>query len=92
MLLQETHSVEADENFWCNLLGEKIILCHGTNKSARVAFPFKNFHNNIETHRKDNQGQWLICVLKVGNRFLILCNFYCYNSVAQNELILTDIT
>lgn len=92
ILLQETHSVEADEKFWCNQWGEKIILCHGTNKSAGVALLFKNSRNKLETHRKDNLGHWLICVLKIDNSFLILCNVYGYNNVVQNKLLLTEIT
>uniref|UniRef100_A0A3B4G6U7 Endonuclease/exonuclease/phosphatase domain-containing protein n=1 Tax=Pundamilia nyererei TaxID=303518 RepID=A0A3B4G6U7_9CICH len=36
-----------------------------------------------ETHRKDNLGHWLICVLKVENTFLFLCNVYGYNKLSH---------
>uniref|UniRef100_A0AAX7TET7 Endonuclease/exonuclease/phosphatase domain-containing protein n=1 Tax=Astatotilapia calliptera TaxID=8154 RepID=A0AAX7TET7_ASTCA len=57
---------------WCNL------------KPLFIKFDiFKNVRNNIETHRKDNLGHWLICVLKVENTFLFLCNVYGYNKLSH---------
>uniref|UniRef100_A0A3B3IJR3 Reverse transcriptase domain-containing protein n=1 Tax=Oryzias latipes TaxID=8090 RepID=A0A3B3IJR3_ORYLA len=91
ILLQETHSVKADEQFWSNQWGDKILFCHGTNKSSGVALLFKNCSFKVITHISDDDGHWLICVLKTDDGFLILCNVYGYNIPSHNKLLLTEI-
>lgn len=53
ILVQETHSINEDERFWSNQWGDKVILCHGTNKSAGVALLFHNFNGKIKNVNKD---------------------------------------
>lgn len=92
ILLQETHSIASDENFWSAQWGEKIIMCNGTNKSAGVALLFKNSPLKIITHLKDVNGHWIICVLRIDDSFLILGNIYGYNIQTQNKLLLVEIS
>lgn len=62
------------------------------NKSAGFALLLKHFQNKLETHRKDNQGHWIISLLKMKSSFLILCNVYGYNNAAQNKGLLSKLT
>lgn len=92
ILLQETHSSDADVNFWTDMWGDRILFSHGSNRSAGVAICFHRFPGDVITHRTDREGHWLIAVLKIESHFLILINLYGHKSVAQNRQMLEDIT
>ncbi len=92
LLLQETHSSEVDTKFWANQWGDRILFSHGTNKSAGVAICFNRFPGDIITHRADDQGHWLMVVLKVDSYFFILTNIYGHKTNAQNKQMLEDVT
>jgi len=92
LLLQETHSSQEDVKFWSNQWGDRILFSHGTNKSAGVAVCFNRFPGDIIANRTDNQGHWLMVVLKIDGYFFILANIYGYRTIAQNKQMLEDIT
>lgn len=91
VLLQETHSNETDEKFWSNQWGDKIIFCHGTNRSAGTAILFHNFPGKLLTSRKCLGGHWILCVLSIEHSFIILGNIYGYNNLHQNKGLLSEI-
>lgn len=49
--------------------GDLILFSHGTNKSAGVAVCFNRFPGDIIAHRRDDQGHWLMVVLKIDSYF-----------------------
>lgn len=89
VLLQETHSNDSDEKFWTNQWGDKILFCHGTNRSAGTVL--NNFPGNIITSKKDINGHWILCVLSTEHSFIILGNIYRYSNINQNESLLSEI-
>lgn len=70
-VLQETHSVDLDENFWSNQWGDKILFSHGSNRSAGVAILLYNFPGKILTTVRDTCGHWIICVFEMDENFWI---------------------
>lgn len=92
LLLQETHSSDADVNFWTNMWGDRILFSHVSNRSVGVAICFHRFPGDVITHRTDKEGHWLIAVLKIESHLLILINIYGHKSIAQNRQMLEDIT
>lgn len=91
-LFQETHSSDLDVNFWTNMWGDQILFSHGTNRSVGVAFCFNRFPGDIITHRADEEGHWLMAVLRVESQLVILINVYGHRTSAQNKQMLEDIT
>lgn len=91
VLLQETHSTDKDEKFWSNQWGDKILFCHGTNRSAGTAVLLNNFPGKIVTSKKSTDGHWILCVLSLKDSFIILGNIYGYNNVNQNKNLLSEI-
>lgn len=91
IFLQETHSLDTDDKFWSNQWGDKLLLCHGTNKSAGVALLFNNFVGSVKNVNKDNCGHWITCVLEIERNFLIIGNVYGYNSTSQNKILMQEL-
>ncbi len=91
-LLQETHSNDIDEKFWSNQWGDKILFCHGTNRSAGVAILLNNFPGQVLTTNRDPLGHWILCVFEANDDFMILGNIYGYNNPNQNKSMFAEIT
>lgn len=92
LFLQETHSCQADVNFWANQWGDKMIFSHGSNRSGGVAICFNRYPGEIITHEADVEGHWLAVVLKNESLFFIIVNVYGYNNDNQNKKLLQNIT
>lgn len=90
-LLQETHSNDGDEKLWSNQWGDKVLFCHGTNRSAGTAILLNNFPGKVVTSKKDINGHWILCVMSLEHSFLILGNIYGYNNINQNKKLLSEI-
>ena len=76
-LLQETHSLERDENLWTKDWGNKIIFSHGTRHSSGVAILLdKKYDYNISEVKKDTNGRFLLVNIEINNENFILINVY----------------
>ena len=84
-LLQETHSVMSDENYWQNEWGGKIVFCHGSSTSRGVCILF---HPTLDfiIHRCEpcNNGRLLIIEATVKKKFLTLVCLYGPNNDDSN--------
>ena len=65
IFLQETHSVEADTNFWKQQWGDTALFSHGTSHSAGVMVLFNRFSGNVINHISDINGHWLMVAIKL---------------------------
>lgn len=92
LFLQETHSDKSDARFWSQQWGGKIIFSHGSNRSAGVAICFNKFLGEIVLEKTDNEGHWVMCVLKIEKATFILINVYGYNNEFKNKTLLYKIT
>ena len=80
-LLQETHCNNETESKFQSDLGDKCIFSNKNSQSAGVMILFNsNFDYEIEDYIKDNDGRFLICILKVNNEKILLANYYGLNS------------
>lgn len=76
LLLQDTHSVDADVTFWTNRWGDQILFSHGSNPSGGAAICFNKFPGQIIIYKADREGHWLTVVLKCKGLFLIVTRLY----------------
>ena len=80
-LLQETHCNNETESKFQSDWGDKYIFSNKNSQSAGVMILFNsNFDYEIEDYIKDNDGRFLICILKVNNEKILLANYYGLNS------------
>lgn len=79
--LQETHCNNETESKFQSDWGDKCIFSNKNSQSAGVMILFNsNFDYEIEDYIKDNDGRFLICILKVNNEKILLANYYGLNS------------
>ena len=79
-LLQETHSVLADEEGWVIQWGGKIYFSHSTNSARGVAILIKSsISASIVRIDRDNEGGLLISEIEVLNMELAIANIYAPN-------------
>ena len=79
--LQETHCNNETESTFQSDWGDKCIFSNKNSQSAGVMILFNsNFDYEIEDYIKDNDGRFLICILKVNNEKILLANYYGLNS------------
>ena len=77
IFLQETHSSRKDERFWKAEWGGNILFSHGTNKSKGVAICFnKKFEYEIVKVERDEEGRYILCMVKVEGVNFLLVNVY----------------
>ena len=77
ILLQETHSLPSDINYWSNEWGGKVFYSHGSNLSRGVAIlinPSLSF--SISHSFSDIFGRYLILSLNIHGEPLTLINVY----------------
>ncbi len=84
IFLQETHSVEADTNFWKQQWGDCVFFSHGTSHSAGVMILINRFSGNVINHTNDTNGHWLMMVIDFNVNYILIC-VYDYNRRAQNK-------
>ena len=88
LLLQETHSKEADEKEWVSEWGGRIILSHGTSQSRGVAvlLPKSMMEickiKDIET---DRNGRTLIIDCEIEDNYFTIINIYAPSKDHQKE-------
>lgn len=92
IMLQETHSSEDDEKFWSSQWGDKILFCHGSNRSAGTAILFHNSPGKVVLHKTCANGHWIICVLTIDDLFVIVANIYGHNNLSKNKELLFEIS
>lgn len=87
VILQETHSAEADTKFWKLKWGDPVFFGHGTSHSAGVMILFNSFPGNVNDCKSDSKGQWLMVVSEInGSNYIVLC-VYGYTNRAQKKLL-----
>ena len=82
VVLQETHSVEKDENLWRNEWGGRILFSHGETNARGVCILFKRgYYCNIENVTTDYDGRVICCELHWPDTDIriTLCNIYAPN-------------
>ena len=80
IMLQETHTIPSDEQFWHSHWGGKIIFSHGASNSKGVAILFrKNLGFRIKSKFSDTQGRILGAHIILENRDILLVNVYAPN-------------
>jgi hypothetical protein len=78
--LQKTHCNNETEPKFQSDWGDKCIFSNKNSQSAGVMILFNsNFDYEIEDYIKDNDGRFLICILKVNNEKILLANYYGLN-------------
>jgi exonuclease III len=78
--LQETHCNNETESKFQSDWVDKCIFSNKNSQSAGVMILFNsNFDYEIEDYIKDNDGRFLICILKVNNEKILLANYYGLN-------------
>ena len=76
-MLQETYSLEKDENLWTKDWGNQIIFSHGTCHSSGVAILLdKKYDYIIREVKKDTKGRLLLVNIEINNENFILINVY----------------
>ena len=81
IFLQESHSVSAIENKWCQEWGYKIIFSHVRSDSAGVCMLFKPSANfDILSTHTDSNGRILLVIVKINDSPVTLVNIYGPNS------------
>ena len=75
--LQETHCNNETESKFQLDWGDKCIFSNKNSQSAGVMILFDY---EIEDYIKDNDGRFLICILKVNNEKILLASYYGLNS------------
>ena len=80
VFLQETHSKPQNAKFWRNEWNGEILYSHGEPNARGVAIMFaKNLEQKILKTIKDEKGRYLICIAKIDDKKVLLCNCYAPN-------------
>ena len=78
--LQETHATHDVAFMWANQWGNKCIFSHGTSQSRGVALLLsKKLANSVEEIRRDMNGRYIICKIKVDQYSYCIANIYAPN-------------
>ena len=92
VLLQETHSSDADVKFWNAQWGSKMHFSHGTNNSAGVLIASHRFKGDVLEMVPSSDGRWVALTIKLDNAIFIVCNVYGFNSHASNSILFRDLS
>lgn len=84
--IQESHSIESDEDVWKKEWGSNIIFSHGNNNAKGVAILFPTHVSNIIVHEQwaDENGRICMVKLKIENDMLCLINIYAPTKNVQS--------
>ncbi len=74
IFLQETHSVEADTQFWKLQWGDPIFFSHGTSHSAGAMILFNRLSGKVIDHKSDLKGHWQMVAFEIWHK---LCFGMC---------------
>ena len=78
--LQETFSLEKDENIWSAEWGGQTLFAHGSEHSRGVCILLKsNAQLSLHIIYSDPNGRYIIAKLKVGDKELFVVNIYAPN-------------
>ena len=82
-LLQETHSVNEDQNKqWGNEWGNKSLYSNGSSNARGIGILFsKRFANKVQDVVKDDNGRYIICKLEINGITYCIANLYAPNNV-----------
>ena len=92
--LQETHSVQTDEDIWCKQWGGggcNIIFSHGKSNSRGVAIltSFKSGFD-IVTHQRDNKGRWVKAEIQMKEKNITVVSVYAPNILTERKIFFKD--
>ena len=80
ILLQETHCVQKKEFIWSNEWGNKCLYSNGSSNARGVAILLsKKCANNIEEIRRDMDGRYILCKVKIQEYSYCIGNVYAPN-------------
>lgn len=85
VFFQESHSIVNDRNFWRTHWGSEIWLSHGSEHSAGGSCLKNNFAGEVLHSYCNDCGHFILLVLQCYNVYLIVVNFYGYNSKPDND-------
>lgn len=83
-LIQETHSIDKDYNFWKSQWGEDLWMSHGSQRSAGTLILKHKFNGKILFTQADPLGHYTLMVFSHYNQLFLLGNVYGYNNAKEN--------
>lgn len=84
-MIQESHSVDEDYNFWKTQWGEDLWMSHGSQRSAGTLTLKHKFSGKIILSQTDPLGHFSLTVISCSNQLLMIGNVYGYNNSKENK-------
>ena len=96
IFLQETHSVQRDEQVWTNQFGcgtGSVFFSHGKSDARGILIAFRDGikYKVIEKHI-DTEGRYIVLNLLLNNSPVVLINYYAPNQEAEQLEVLDKLT
>ena len=90
-MLQETHALVTDYEFWKQQWGQDIWMSYGSDNSAGVAIPKGKFKGKVLKNKIHVFGRWIVLAVKFMDTIFVLSNIYGTNNSSRNQALFEEV-